>query len=502
MRSSASLVAFVVLTSCRSPDGASALRDDEVQPPPQVVDLSPKEIYEQSQKLFTDTFHELHVHMRGDTFNKVVTHKDQGGDACKDDARYGHVEKLVFINKDNGEKIELRDVGIRVRGNTSCGNFKKNFRLKFTETKDIFRKNGDEVALSDADKDRIKNNNIYGLKTFSIRTSPNDPTSLRDKLASEVFAYGEELARQKNTPGAAARGGAVYRVGNARVFFHMGNGQQEFGVYNLAEHTDKVLFRTRWGKDVNYSYQANLARAPLRDLPSNQNELFTNYEPGLVDGDDFEEDKAESRQKAEAKLREFVGQIAAANSKEALAAFVDVDNVLAYMVGVNLTGHWDSLLGNANNDHIIFNKKTGKWGVAVWDLDNSFGSLSTGNGPFNTVWNAGPWEFKQGNNDLTEGNRRPLFEKMKRYFGNEYRAKYEAFLSGVYDLHKFNDRIVKLRNRFTGGHSDDDMWETLFKFKNHRWAHARCSFDQGKRAKVTDGRPEFVSYDQKKPRCQ
>jgi hypothetical protein len=75
-----------------------------------------------------------------------------------------------------------------------------------------------------------------------------------------------------------------------------------------------------------------------------------------------------------AALRAFLGALAAVRSGADLEALVDKDRTIAYNLVCSLTGHWDSLNGNANNDYVYRDPSTGKWSVVVWDPDNSFGS--------------------------------------------------------------------------------------------------------------------------------
>jgi len=37
-----------------------------------------------------------------------------------------------------------------------------------------------------------------------------------------------------------------------------------------------------------------------------------------------------------------------------------------------VTGHWDSALGNFNNDVLYFEKSANRWKIITWDMDNTF----------------------------------------------------------------------------------------------------------------------------------
>ena len=537
MRTVVISIFLLTLVTCKS-------RNTSTEPSAVLADQAPvsapTELFDKSSSLFADKIHELHIYMRGSTFSRVVTHKDQGGDACKSNARYGRVEKFVFKNSVSGESTEIRDVGIKVRGNTSCANLKKQYKLKFNadgvaienqagepvfRVSQVFEGDGGDVVYTEEDSKRINKQDFYGLKSISLRVSQNDPTLIREKLSSEVFAFGDEWKRKNAKPGAAVAGGPVYRAGFVRLFVHKGGDAEDFGLYDLVESVDKTAFKARYGKSIKHAFQTNLARGDFRNADLSEGDLLTAYEPELQDGDGVssqdeievlkslrQQGKIEAqilatseqrRTDAAREIRKFITALNGARSAEGLDQLLDIDNVLNYMIAVNLTGHWDSALGNANNDYLIFNKEVGKWQLFVWDLDNSFGSIATVPSPFNGAWNAGPLEFLRGGTNLLSTQERPLFAKVMQYFGSEYKQRYAAFLEGVYNFNSLNQRMVQMRNIITGGHTDSPEWQTLFKFKNHRHAHATCGLQSSKRAVIAaDGWPVYTSTESGIPKCQ
>ena len=537
MRTVVLSIFLLTLVTCKS-------RNRTSDPSAVMADLAPlpapTELFDKSSTLFSDKIHELHIYLRGATFSRVVTHKDQGGEACKSNARYGRVEKLVFKNNVNGETTEIRDTGIRVKGNTSCANFKKQFKFKFNadaveienqagesvfRVSQVFEGDGDDVAYTEEDSKRINKQDFYGLKSIALRVSLNDPTLIREKLSSEVFAFGDEWKRKNQKPGATLAGGAVYRAGFVHLFVHKGGDAEDFGLYDLVELVDKTMFKSRYGKSIKHAFQTNLARGDFRNADLAEADLLTAYEPELQDGDSIpsqdevdvlkslrQQGKIEAQLLAAAEqrrtesareIRKFITTLNGVRSAEGLGQLLDIDNVLNYMVAANLAGHWDSAIGNANNDYLIFNKEVGKWQLFVWDLDNSFGSVATGSSPFNGAWNAGPMEFMRGSTNLLSTQERPLFSKVMQYFGREYRERYAAFLDGVYSFDSLNQRMVQLRDVITSGHNESPEWQALFKFKNHRHAHATCGLQSNKRAVVSnDGWPVYISTERGTPKCQ
>ncbi|RZA04888.1 MAG: hypothetical protein EOP11_14085, partial [Proteobacteria bacterium] len=67
-----------------------------------------------------------------------------------------------------------------------------------------------------------------------------------------------------------------------------------------------------------------------------------------------------------------------ANNLSELEKVIDLNSAYSYMFAVSFSGHWDSFLGNANNDFLYFRADPaapygGTWFVLPWDLDHTFG---------------------------------------------------------------------------------------------------------------------------------
>jgi hypothetical protein len=516
---------LAVFVSCRPNQQATSESFNNAQPPTRVSDptiwddLEPEQMYKLSDEIFSDNVHRIDIHMLEGTFNRVTRHLAQGGDACRNGAPYGHIEKVEFTryrSDGTSEIVEFKDAGIRVRGNTSCGKYVKQYRIKFTEAKDLFKNEREPVTLSNEDKKRVKKQSLYGLKSISLRNSENDPTFLRDGLASEVFAYGDELQRVHRAPGAPARGGSVYRVGYVKAYLHFGSRTIALGLFNTAEQIDKTLYKSRFGKGkIDYAFQTNLAKGDLVNIPRDDAKLFEAYEPDIVGGEDWDPSELPT-QPADARqmLTDLITRIKDADEARDLETLVDVDSVINYMIAANLTGHWDSLQGNANNDYLIHNKTTGLWQIVVWDLDNTFGSIATNNSRFDTMWNTPFDQFKAGNEDLLDERKRPLFAKIMKYFKPRYVERYKEFLAGIYELHAANRRIenrrdmlikygkVPMLENYSGDKEKHPQFEMLFSFKNHRWGHATCGIFHGGKVAKKVGLNVDVNYNNKTVSCQ
>jgi hypothetical protein len=74
------LAIVAAMTACRAANDAA--------PSSEVLDAtsSGDAFKDSEEKLFSGNVIELHILVHGDTFNKMVTHKNNGGHACDDDA--------------------------------------------------------------------------------------------------------------------------------------------------------------------------------------------------------------------------------------------------------------------------------------------------------------------------------------------------------------------------------------------------------------------------------
>ena len=474
------------------------------------------------EKLFDGRVHELHIHVHGDTWNKMITHTNNGGYACGDGSPYGHIKELKFINKNTGDVTILNNAGIRVKGNTSCDDptEQKGFRIKTNPVdKFVFDANNKELWRfpkvyeewgkplnypADLTK-KIKDQHFMGLTTFGLRRGGNDPTRMRDSIASEVFEYSGELARKKNIAGAPERGGPVYRASMIWVRIHNGLGTILEGHYGITELVDEDMVASHYGKKaVSHVFKINEGKGSFldSDMSSNRDRLFAYYEPKAIDGEGFTDSeeiyvkqklcsqgKYEQKKcdklndewkKAEDVLRGFKKLLNEATvspdantRRQKLDAFMDIDNILSYMVAVNLTGHWDSLVGSmSNNDYLFHNKKNDKWGILTWDLDNTFGA-----GAQNYPWMASYVEFG------VPMKYRPIFKAVLDNYKNEYKARVTEFLEGGFDFDRIGGKITQVRDS-VAPNSTDDQYQNLYRFKNHRWGNAWCSLKNGEQSKV------------------
>lgn len=373
--------------SCRSPDGIrgsdSSTLNQQAAPIDDGIDCEAVDAVSTdppngeaifaltSRCIFNREVHEVRLRILGETFEKVLN------DGCaKIDSGYGHALELVL----NGHRVG--NVGIKVRGNTSRCNPKRQFKFKF-DAKTMFSVwQGTTKVKSFPENDK---RTFFGLEELSVRAGANDPSMIRERLSSRLFTAAEALAPT------ALRGGLVYRVAFAKLFVSYNRPKEQGpkgnftrlidghyydykGFYSLAEEIDKVFLRTRYQandsklKDF-YLFQADLGAARFSRQQYKRSGWSQEYVAGKKPAGDDDYDKGE------AKLFELFDLLAGNAAEAQLASMIDVDNVVNYVAAAILAGHWDSLLANGNNDFLFFNALTQKWQLITWDLDNTQGAL-------------------------------------------------------------------------------------------------------------------------------
>lgn len=364
-------------------------------------------------QMFSSGVHHLSLRLHRETFQKVTLENH-----CRDSAPYGHVKELIFDASES-----LYNVGIRIRGNTSCENFRKQYRIKFDETENIFEKNSLPLNLPTETEEQ----RLFGQKSISLRASQNDRSGIRELLAVKVFTDLSKLRAIFNDQAAPMNGAAVYRSAFTRLDvqqvddFNQGP-VEYFGLYNIAESIDNVFIESRYGKSAidkktksGHLFKTNLGLASLKPESVNLNY----YEAEYVNGQKY---KDEEKNQALEVISRLIRQIEQVKSREDLLALFDVDNLLAYLIGVSLTGHWDSLAANANNDYLFFNAKISRWQIIAWDLDNTFGS------------DFGRNTAQFSHYDYAKNSK--LFSKLLEYFRPEFDKKINDFKENY-----FNDSI-------------------------------------------------------------
>ncbi|OHD80934.1 MAG: hypothetical protein A2355_00605 [Spirochaetes bacterium RIFOXYB1_FULL_32_8] len=252
------------------------------------------------------------------------------------------------------DDVTMDKVAIKCRGNTTSNNDnggdgtnKKSYVIAFDCTDPLNTADpasANKRAFLSGNDDR----KFYGEKEINLRTSPNDPSLIREMLSYKIY-------RENGVP--------APRVSTVSVYLN----QIFLGVYLLVEEVDKRLLKKHFENNDGNLYKCGYsgsggATFNAYTYDAGRYSLATNKKTGDVSD-----------------IQTLLSSLSAVDSKDSLAQYFDVTNVLNYIAVSSITGHWDSLSGNYNNDYVYHNPADNKWYVVAWDTDNSFGSDWIGN---------------------------------------------------------------------------------------------------------------------------
>lgn len=236
---------------------------------------------------------------------------------------------MVFTN---GTQIDtVKEIGFRLRGNTSRQAQKKSFTVDINEF--------------------VKKRRFYGVKALDLNGEHNDPSMMRTELSWDFL-------RSIGLPATRSTHVEVYINGDF------------YGVYQNVENIDDVFLEERFGNSAGNFYKClypgNLAWKGLdpnlykaEENGRRMYELKTNEET-----DDYTD------------LRDFIQFLDLSTNTEFAKNVedkLDVDGVLRWLAADILLGNWDNYWHNKNNYYLYNNPKTKKFHFVPYDYDNNFG---------------------------------------------------------------------------------------------------------------------------------
>jgi hypothetical protein len=410
--------------------------------------VSGEKVYQLTEQcVFNDKVHVVKLRILSETYKKVL---DDGCSAT--DSGFGHVIALNIDGKD------IENVGIKVRGNTSRCNSKRQFKFKFDETEMYSQINGN---VSKVVVNQNKGRKFFGLETISVRASANDPAMIREEVASDGFRAANDSAPT------TLRGPAVYRLAPAKFYVSFNRSQNEgpegnfknlmngyyydyMGYYSLAENIDRVFIDSRFqkGNDIVSGYHlvaADIAKASLERSSYDRKGWAFEF----VDGAKIKSKDQEA--KLEQELFKLMDLLKTETLDAGLSKSIDIDSVVNYTAGAIFNGHWDSLLSNANNDSLYFNGATQKWQIFAWDLDNTLGA------------NRSLYKSLMSDDIFAAAREHPnrlittVFAPNRPAFRKRLMERLESLAKGYYSEEQFNLKINHLAELLR---SNTENWET------------------------------------------
>lgn len=288
-----------------------------------------------------------------------------------------HEFRAVFVFDNGNVHDTIRDIGFRLRGNTSRVSQKKSFKVSFNTF--------------------IPGRKYSGVEKMNLNGEHNDPTVVRARLYWDIL-------RKSAIAGPRANHVQVFINGNY------------YGLYANIEHIDEEfvekyfgnkegnLYKCLWPADLTYrGNDPDLYKFLAGDRRTY--ELKTNEEQ-----DDYSD------------IAHFIDVLNNTPIAQLPCAIESVFNVQDYLkiaaIDV-LTANWDGYIYNKNNFYLYHNTANGLFEYIPYDTDNTFGIDW-----FNIDWasrNIYAWEHPDES--------RPLFTRLLQV--PEYKAQYTYYMKQV-----------------------------------------------------------------------
>ncbi len=231
------------------------------------------------------------------------------------------------------EKDTVRDIGLRLRGNTSLKHKKKSFKISFNEF--------------------VPERTYQGVSKLNLRGSANDPTMVREKLFYEIWEKAEMPKRQA-------------------AFAELYINKEYMGLYTNIEEIDKAWLERSYGNGDGNLYKCTWPAdlAYLGDDQQNYKKIMNNP---LERTYDLVTNQKEDDYERFVLLLKTLNEPLNEAFPDKISAVLNVHSALkSYAIDV-ATGNWDDYFYNKNNFYLYDNPTTGKFDFFTFDTDNSLG---------------------------------------------------------------------------------------------------------------------------------
>lgn len=277
-------------------------------------------IWPNNGTLFDRKIHRIDIFLPADSWTKMNTR-------VWDNEYFSSL--FIYDQKDT-----LKNIGMRVKGNTSREAKKKGYRLDLAE---------------------FQSQTYQGLKNMNLNGNHNDPSMIREYLSSRFLG----------------RAGIIAARCNPVMLYVNGTYQ---GLRNHSEYIDKTFLNSRFGESSGNLYKcgwpADLgwlgsSQQPYKDLinPSPLNERA--YELKTNTGADDYSDLVN--------LINVINNSPKDSFEVRLEHFFDVNAYLKVLAAEVLMGHWDNYFYNKNNYFLYHRKADNRFVYIPYDMDNTFG---------------------------------------------------------------------------------------------------------------------------------
>ena len=304
-----------------------------------------------------------------------------------------HEYPADFIWNDGVNTDTLKNIGFRLRGNTSRLSQKKSFKVKF---------------------DHFEDKRFDGVSEINLNGEHNDPSIIRAKLVWDMMRMAEIEAPRSN---------------HVRLYI---NGEYR-GLYINVEHINNDYLKIRnksssgqllkciYGSD--FVYRGNDPSQYRDDVYEPANNKDNVDKNGLID------------------FTKALDELSTNEDRCDFEKVFDIDRYLKIMALEILVGHWDNPIYNINNTYIYTNDKTGKLEVITYDTDNTFG----------IDWFDVDWTQRNIYTWAKSNSQRPIYNNILKI--PEYKARFgyyiDRYIKEFYNPMFLNPYIDKIRNKIS-----------------------------------------------------
>ncbi|HLN52811.1 MAG TPA: CotH kinase family protein [Lentimicrobium sp.] len=320
-------------------------------------------------KLYTsDEVPRIDIIIHPDSLHQIYEHPES-------DREY----RAIFVFRNRNSHDTIRNVGFRLRGNTSRYSQKKSFKISFN-------------TFTDGGK-------FEEVEKLNLNGEHNDPSSSR----AIIYWY---LLRKMGVAGP--------RANHVQVFIN----NNCYGLYTNVEHIDEEFAEAYFGSKEGNLYKC-LWPADLVYLGSAQSKY--KYMNG-----DHRAYELKTNEEADnySDLVTFITTLNLTPGNQLECELEDLFNVQDYLkiaaIDV-ITGNWDGYIFNKNNFYLYDNPATGAFEYIPYDVDNTFG----------IDWFGIDWSSRNIYNWASE-EARPLYKRLMQV--PEYKSQYTFYINKVTEL--------------------------------------------------------------------
>ncbi len=246
-----------------------------------------------------------------------------------------HYYLATFVFDDQIKRDTLKNVGFRLRGNSSRYSKKKSFKISFNEY--------------------VSGRKYQGVKKINLNGEHNDPTMIREKLFYDIWKKAGMVER---------------RTAFVKLFI---NGSY-YGLYTNLEEMEKEWLTRVYSKTSGNLFKCTFPADLVYHGPDQQ--IYKELQNTTVTGGRVYELQTNKSQDEYAGLVELItvlNQPSGGAFAAAIPAVLNVDHFLKALALDVATGNWDDYSYNNNNYYLYENPADSTFDFITYDPDNTFG---------------------------------------------------------------------------------------------------------------------------------